>query len=135
MLRRNLFIVGLAVDQLNRNVFRAELVHAHPGVDIDAFAQAELTIAASIHIELDAMPALPDVLLPAREDPCPFVVVRANVHTLLDIGYVVACRILFYHTAHTELWHAGADRILHSADPMMWYIVAAVLEERRNKFL
>src|SRR5579863_5775280 len=55
---------GFAVDEFDAEVFGAQLIGMYPGMDLESFAEAELTLTATFYVEIYAVPVLADFILP-----------------------------------------------------------------------
>ncbi|WP_218031759.1 hypothetical protein [Dictyobacter kobayashii] len=58
-----------------------------------------------------------------------FILVLFNPNALAHLRHIIDIRIIFDHTTHTKLGSAGADRLLHIADPSVWNAIAILLKE------
>src|SRR5579875_1903846 len=114
-----LTVPALAIDQLDQQIIRCNLWRAHPGPYFDCLAQAELTLAASLHVESQALPALLNALFPLSQCAGQLVGVLLDPLALLNLGYIEACRVFLHHPSRTEVRGTGADGFFHIADPAM----------------
>src|SRR6266567_5782685 len=58
------FLLDLAIDKFDADIFRCHAVHADPCMYVDALSKAELSLASPINIQFQPLPALSDALFP-----------------------------------------------------------------------
>src|SRR5579885_339099 len=133
--RRNMFVLLLAVDQLDIQLVGCQRLNFDPGAHGDALAQAELPVAASIHVEFQARPDLLNFTFPGCQRARLLITFLFNLLALLNLRYVEARSILLDHAPHTESRRAGADRLAHQGNPAVRQAIFVALEVQRDDLI
>src|SRR5438270_9415337 len=86
-------------------------------MDINTLAQAELTIATTIYVQLHTCPGLAHLVFPGGQHTGLFIAAAFDLHPLLNLWDVETRRILLHHARHAEGRGTGANRLFHHCNP------------------